>query len=177
MESFENKIDGVFDFDITEEVKNGDVITEGIIEKAKELAKKAVSFGLEKVLPPEWLSFAQELMAAAKQSPEAVAEFLLGADQEKSIALVTASDSGAAEVVGQAVKEYQEKNEEAINEQSDAALAGAAEIGSALSKGAWVGLTVIGIIIALGVYHAVKTGIEIYKQTKKMEKAKARRHR
>jgi len=178
MERFEDKINNIFDFSIVEEVKNDDdTITEGVIEKAKEIAKKAVSYGIEKVLPKKWLPFTQGLFAAAKQGPEIVAKFLISADQEMVGAVVSAANSGAAEVIGQSIKEWKESGETIDEGASEAALAGAQEIGGVLSTAAYVGLGVIGIAAAYGLYRVIKAGIEIYQQEQKMSAAKQRKRR
>jgi hypothetical protein len=189
MNNFESKIDGIFDFDIAEEVKKDDaIVTEGIIEKAKEMAKKAASFGLEKVFPPEVLSFVQGLFAAAKQGPEAVAEFLVGADQGKVESLISATSSGAPEAIGAAVKKSTENSKDTIEEDA-AEIAGelaqkGQEASQAISSGAstaeevlyWI-LVAMGLAASFGLYKVVRAGVDIYKQTNKAMGAKARRGR
>ena len=178
MESFENKINEVFDFNISEEVEKF-VIEEGMLDKALGLAKKAVSLGVEKVLPSEWLLFAQGLYAAAKQSPEAVAEFLSSTDQNKVKSLVNVVATGAPEKVGAAVKEGIDRGEaieEGAEDVAADAMARHQEIGDAIQKGAEAasaGASAVEVIItvvlsvafAYGLYRIIKAGVEIYRAT------------
>jgi len=188
MDNFEKKIEELFDFNVAEEAKKDDVITEGLIEKAKMVAKKAISAGIEKVLPPECLSFVQGLFAAAKQGAEAVAEFLSGADQDKVNALISVAGSQAPEVVGAAVKEDIDKKDDVLEE-------GGAEIASelatrgqdvqqAISSGAGAAgeigfyITVaLGLAAAYGIYRVIRAGIKIYKEATSPKRSfnKARR--
>lgn len=168
-DAFEEEINSIFDSNITEELFANDTITEGMIEKAKSMAKKAMSLGIDKVLPDEWVKFAKGLIAAAKKGPQEVADFLLSADQDKVGTIVQAADQTS-------IAEDLEKEEKPVMEQGgEAALAKAGEMADYLATGSYVGLAIIGLIGLYGVYKVVRAGIEIYQQTKKMEKNKARR--
>lgn len=187
MESFESKIGEIFDFNLSEEIQKDNIITESIVEKAKEMARKAVSFGLEKVIPPKILSFAQGLFAAAKQGPEAVAEFLESEDPAKVEALASSAMSSAPEMIGAAVQEETQKSGKTI-EEGGVELAGrlaaqSADVQDAIATGAniaggamqWM-LVVMGIASAYGLYRVIRAGLEIYTKTKKF-KSRSRHRR
>lgn len=170
MESFEKRIGDVFDFNLNEEVENYEVITEGIIEKAKQMAKKALSVGVEKVLPPEWLKFVQEILAAYKSGGvEAAANVLASSELGRDV--IKAYKSGALERLDE-----DENKDEPITEQSEEMLSAASEIGGVLSTGASIGLVAIAIIGSIVGYKVVKAFVEsAMAANKRFGKSKNRR--
>lgn len=150
-----------------------DVIDEGIIDKAKEMAKRAISTGIEKILPQDWINFAKGLIDAAKKGPEQVAEFLGAADQDKVLAIASI-DSKSTDMMDESMRRdvaiEEGGAEELMSRSTDVASAIEAGSSAALNVGVTAALIIVGLASAYGLYKVIQTGIQIYKDMSSPER-------
>lgn len=177
--AFRRSIEEIFDCNLTEDIYG--VLNEGVIDSARQWAKKISEAGL-RILPKEWVEFAQGLYAAAKDSPEAVASFLEQADHQKATALVKAVESDQADEVAAVVAECVDSKKNTINEAGEelaADLAGRASeatemVSSGMSMAMTFGLAILGIAFAYGLYRTIVAGIRTYKEVTAIQRGRRR---
>jgi hypothetical protein len=182
MDTFEHKINEALDCNIAEEADRLEVIEEGMMDKVGGMVKKALSMGVEKVLPREVAVFAKKLIRAAKQSKEA-ASAVLEEYPEYSSQLMKLFQSGKGDKIAQygeqlnLTQEDIEKDRKLIKEagseevlgqiaqrSTDIAQAGE-QLGTALGYGAWAFIIVVAMLGAIGVWKTVKVVLEVSKKT------------